>query len=638
MKRQLVTKGVLALVVLVAAVLCLVLRPFDSVNAGPPDPPPTLVWERLEPPYPPTEVPSPAVWIAAQGTSKTFHAVADAEVQQGNPMENYGIEPTMGIGYDNYTSEKHLIQRALLHFNVSAFLPPGTTIHQATLRLYMVGYCDVGSSSFRVHRVADDWSELTVSWNNQPSSAEGYGQAVIPAPPPPPPPGTWDWYNFDVTSLAQSWVNGDYPEYGLMIRGPETTPYPCAFRNFLTKGGGGYTVAPELAVDYTLPAPAMAVSQNDVIFLHQCGVGAPAPSPQVVAVQSNDTTLNDWTASVIGGDNWLSLSKAGGKLSRIFPDQIEISVTETISCPDIATAQIQISAPGLGDSPQTVNVTLQQSENPLHQIYLPLVAKNHTGLSSSISTASTTDRIALLIGVADYFYLEPPATFSVLRSGVWGDDLLAQPGDLRATQQDLLPDFDTKVILSEEHAMKEYVDYAFQRIDEWEDEDTEVLVYITGHGGQIADVPPLDEADDQDELLGVYDTNDTPEFVNHILDDNFKTQLANLETEYLAVIIDACNSGGMEVINPHRAVLAAAQEDQNSWESSELEHGVFTYYMLQAALDPASDTNGDCWLSVQEIYDYARDLVADYVWDNESAEQDLTLDQTRDFKVMRVCP
>ncbi len=89
----------------------------------------------------------------------------------------------------------------------------------------------------------------------------------------------------------------------------------------------------------------------------------------------------------------------------------------------------------------------------------------------------------------------------------------------------------------------------------------------------------------------------------------------------------------MEVANSNRAVLAASQEDENSIESSYLEHGVFTYYMHQARLDGAnSDTNGDGWLSIQEIYDYAYTPVANY----SSGTQHLALDITKDFTVTRV--
>lgn len=625
MKNKLV---LIRLGVLLTAILILVglaANPFASANPPPlPTPPPTPIWKSLEPIFPPPEEPSSSAFVTTLGTVKTFHAVADTEVRQSHATENYGTEPRMGAGYDDLV-DHDLIQRALLRFDTSTFLPSGTTIHQATLKLYMDSYCDALTSTFQVYRIAEDWSELTATWNNQPSLGESYASTPIPM--------TFGWYSFNVTDLVQAWVDGAQPEYGIMIRGPESPPYACAFREFRTKGGGGYTTAPELEVDYTAPAPALSIPQTDIVFLHQCGVGAPAPSSQVVAIQSNHATLSDWSASITGGDSWLSLNKSDGKVSRIFPDEITISVSEAITCPDTLTAQIEIGAPGLGSSPQTINVTLLQSEDPTYWIYLPLAAKNcNTGPSSSSSSASTKDRIAVFIGIADYLYADPPESFSVLRPSGETIDLLGPRTDVFGMSLMTQADFGTKVVLSDEFATKENFDYLPIWVDEREGPDTEVLFYFSGHGGPITDQPPLDEADGKDESLGVYDTQYNPEVVNLVLDDEFKTQLTNLETEHLAVIFDACNSGGMEVINTNRAVLAASQEDEASYESSELEHGVFTYFMLQAMLDPTSDTNGDGWLSVQEIYDYVHDLV----YDQTVHEQSPALDLTTDFKVVRM--
>ena len=732
---------------LLSLLLLPILLPSRQAQANPPPPtPPLPVLTMLDPPYDPPEKYSPLTTLSTQSTIKTFQAVADAEVRQSNPTANYGIVPTMSIGYDA-AFQNTMIGRALLHFDVSSFLPPGTTVHQATLRLYLAGYCDTvsGTRTLQTYRLTQDWSELTVTWNNQPPFAEGYGSTMVPNPNPISEPS---WYTFDMTALVQAWLNGTYLEHGVMIRGPETAPQ-CASRIFRTKGGGGFTSAPELVVDYTAPTPALATSANSLTFFHQCGVGGTAPTSQTLSLQSNEATLKDWTASVTGNSGWLTLSKSSGKVSRIFPDQIQIAVSETAPCPGTVTAQIQVNAPGLGGSPQIINITLQQSSEallivsptklifqhqcgsstpppqtiiiqsnnaalnnwtanvssgagwlnlskssgqvsnttpdqievsvneaspcpsdvtaqiqinvpnlgnspqtinitlqrnapPTYLVYLPLVVKGNLGQTAATQLVNTTsaispvNSIALIVGVADYQYLGPPNTFAMLRGGVWGFDILAGRADGREILIFLRGDFQTVIALTEENATKENIDYALQWIDEREGPDTRVLIYFSGHGGPINDQPPLDETDQTDELLGVYDTNDVPQFVDYVLDDNFKNQLADLETQHLALIVDACNSGGMEVTNTNRAVLAASREDQNSWESSELEHGVFTYYMLQAMLDPASDTNGDGWLSVQEIYNYARDPVDNYVMSNQGVNQSLVLTSTIDVNVKRI--
>ncbi|MBN1220249.1 MAG: DNRLRE domain-containing protein [Anaerolineae bacterium] len=625
-------KQVIKLGVILISTLFLALLSTQLVEANPPDPPPpTLVWQKREPIFPPPEGEAWSPEIAAQGLVRTFKTVADAEVRQRNPTTNYGIEPTMGAGYDNYTAERRLRHRSLLDFNVATFLPPGTVIHQATLRLYMVGYCDTGSTTYRAHRISSDWSEMGVTWNNQPPLAEGYGSRVIPAPSP------WGWYTFNVTSLVQAWINGVYPEYGIMIQGPESPPYACAFRDFLTKGGGGVSSAPELIVDYTLPAPAINVSKNNVTFFHQCDT--PGPIPQTIAVQSNDATLHNWTASVTGGSGWLNLGKTGGKTSFIFPDQLELSASQTTPCTGTRTAQIQLAATGLAS--KTVNVTFYQGD--FHQIYLPVIFKNSDGGS----VGSPSPRIILLIGVADYQNLPAPASFSVLsaRQPNKTQDLMYSRADVGGMNNTMEMAFGpvgpsgsgSLIFLAEEFATKANVDYAIEYVDEREDADTEVLIYFSGHGGPVGvDANPVDELDGTDEMIGVYDTGFSPSLTNAVIDDDFKARLANLETEHLAVIFDTCHGGGMEVSQSHRAVLAASREDQGSWESAELEHGVFTYYMLQAMHTPAADTNGDCWISIQEIYSYVYNRVYNYIWAREGIAQNPYLDMTTDVKVIPV--
>jgi uncharacterized caspase-like protein len=106
----------------------------------------------------------------------------------------------------------------------------------------------------------------------------------------------------------------------------------------------------------------------------------------------------------------------------------------------------------------------------------------------------------------------------------------------------------------------------------------------------------------------------------------------------VAVILDACNSGGMDVAQPNHALLAAALEDQSSWEASELEHGVFTYFVLKAIQDPASDANHDGWVSLGEIETYAQPLITQYLTSKGLTLQTIRFrpNSTGDLNVVRL--
>ena len=615
-----------------------------------------IVETELGSPYTLDDRPPPAPQ-AVQGTLQNFKTIADADVREGAPAQNFGLEPTMSAGFDDYGAGPNgLKQRALLRFGVSRFLPPGTVIHSARLRLPLFGSCDaIGATSpFWIDQIDADWVEMSVNWNNQPQVAQTYGPFGIGTMPPN--ASAPVWYNFDIAELVRAWVGGERPEYGLLIRGLEPPSLDCGYRTFLTKGGGGFNTAPLVEVDFTLPATALSLSQQNITFTQPCAPSARPPAPQVISIQSNSDTLITWSATATGGTGQLTLGKTSGKASRIFADELTIDLNPTAPCPAPQNTQLQVNIDGPGPT-KAINVTLK----PLDRVvYLPMLSTTTGPATSTIASAGPTiyQRLALVIGVADYQHLPNPPTFSPFRPGKWGFRLLATRGDAGAvamerdfsdtgdigppslTQSPAATERPNKTFaLIDQQATLANITHALRWIDDHEDADTEVFVYFSGHGGPTTDEAPLDEDESPplDEMLGAYDTDTTNNgFVDHLLDDNLKSLLANLETQHLAVIFDACNSGGMEIGNAQRAVLAAAREDQVSWETSQLEHGVFTYFMLKAIRTPSCDTNADGWLSVKEIYDCANQNVADYVQSHMSAEQNLVLDLTSDVRVVRI--
>lgn len=86
-------------------------------------------------------------------------------------------------------------------------LPEGATLESATLNLYV----DVpNGQTICVHRVTNSWDELTVTWNN---FGGAFNAAVV---------NTFvadasGWKTVDITSLVQAWLDGTYPNYGLLI-------------------------------------------------------------------------------------------------------------------------------------------------------------------------------------------------------------------------------------------------------------------------------------------------------------------------------------------------------------------------------------------------------------------------------------
>jgi hypothetical protein len=171
-----------------------------------------------------------------------LYSIADATVLQAAPSYNFGSTTDMWVGYDH--CEPAQITRSLIRFDTSA-IPPGTSISQARLSIYLTNSCDIGE---RTHRVAarvvtGNWSESTVTWNSQPGFGAEYGSTSIPS-------RSWGRYQIDVTSLVRGWVNGTISNRGLILRSNESSGTDSARLGFRTREMTGTTYDPYLTITY----------------------------------------------------------------------------------------------------------------------------------------------------------------------------------------------------------------------------------------------------------------------------------------------------------------------------------------------------------------------------------------------------
>lgn len=97
-------------------------------------------------------------------------------------------------------------------------------------------------------------------------------------------------------------------------------------------------------------------------------------------------------------------------------------------------------------------------------------------------------------------------------------------------------------------------------------------------------------------------------------DNDLDWQLDNLNCAEKYVLIDACRSGGMipETQASGRYIISACTSSEYSWETSNLHHGVFTYYFLRS-ISYATDSNGDGVRSVEDLYSYISTHTASYM-------------------------
>ena len=186
-------------------------------------------------------------------------------------------------------------------------------------------------------------------------------------------------------------------------------------------------------------------------------------------------------------------------------------------------------------------------------------------------------------------------------------------------------------------------------------EDDRFIFYFSGHGAQLA-LPSGEETDTEDSLDEVLALSGSlPTIYNFmngntsadvlgvtISDDSLAEILSGLPTRNKTVIIDACYSGGfigdgftfnnissdytlyetsetfapIEAMNLYAGytavegdlsqheftVLAASGGNEESYETPDLQHGVFTYFLLQSPSH--ADFNLDGYISLTEAWKY----------------------------------
>jgi hypothetical protein len=191
--------------------------------------------------------------VQASSTTITITTVitgiADAEIIQGYPTANCGDKDAwqMRSGYDTWQNPHGRIVRSLVSFGL-ADVPSTATVQDAELKLYVTGAYDVAGQSMTAtpYRISSPWYENSVTWDGRPSSAEPYPSTSIPY--------ASGWVTFDVTDLVQGWVEGTYPNHGIMVRGRETSPGWRAFGSrtaAIDPGTGPMWIPPLLSLTYS---------------------------------------------------------------------------------------------------------------------------------------------------------------------------------------------------------------------------------------------------------------------------------------------------------------------------------------------------------------------------------------------------
>ncbi|MFI9811388.1 DNRLRE domain-containing protein [Saccharothrix variisporea] len=150
----------------------------------------------------------------------------DVQIWSDTPDRNDGSSYQLSVGTDPWGKA-----RSLVKFDTSV-VPAGTALTSAKLRLYYDSELHTGANSnvHEVRRVTSGWSEDSVTWNsiNAAFAEAGLSTATKQAN------ASNVWHEWDVRNIAQQWVSGSSPNFGLMVKSTDET---------LGRGGAIYQAA-----------------------------------------------------------------------------------------------------------------------------------------------------------------------------------------------------------------------------------------------------------------------------------------------------------------------------------------------------------------------------------------------------------
>lgn len=163
-----------------------------------------------------------------RGTSGTL---IDSAVQLTQPNTNFGAAGSLYAGLNGS------LRRSTLQADISA-IPLGSTVVSATLALNTSTVTSGGT--VKVHRTSAAWAENTVNWANLVFAANVEASTTVTSV---------GVASFDLTALAQQWLNGTYPNQGITLE--EDSSGGATFRSseFVT-----VSVRPKLTLCYVAPA------------------------------------------------------------------------------------------------------------------------------------------------------------------------------------------------------------------------------------------------------------------------------------------------------------------------------------------------------------------------------------------------
>ncbi len=168
---------------------------------------------------------------------------------------NYGTSTTLRVGNVSSTTE----YRSLIMFDLSS-IGAENTVTLAKMQVYYDSNYGGEGVTVKAYRLVVGWDEFEVTWKNRTSSLlwttpgsqylEEIDSVSFPA-------GPGGYYNFSVEEAVRGWVNGSYPNYGLVLLAENADE--GSYVHFGSSEAAVQAQRPYLTVEYSENAPPSVV-------------------------------------------------------------------------------------------------------------------------------------------------------------------------------------------------------------------------------------------------------------------------------------------------------------------------------------------------------------------------------------------
>ena len=203
----------------------------------------------------------------------------DAYVYQFDPNVNYGDEASLYVGVGGSTTTTF---RTFIEFPTTS-IPTGVGVSTAYLSLYCNSVLTTNAYAIGAYQVTTDWSDTSVTWNNQPSASTTLLSASTVST-------SAGWYNWQaLEGTVLRWAQGDTDNYGLRLSGDETTALNSR-KQFISADSTFSTNKPQLVLSYTNSPSVTAVSPAGTIAAPTTFSNTAQPTLSALYTQSTDTS------------------------------------------------------------------------------------------------------------------------------------------------------------------------------------------------------------------------------------------------------------------------------------------------------------------------------------------------------------